>query len=461
LTWPVAAVADRRHELPEQVFLLVGLGVTNAAVARALVSRGRQVVLVDDAAPDSAHALAAELGVTLHVAPDPAELEALIASVDAVVPAPGLPGSHPVFGGAADAEVPVLSEFDLAAAWDDRPLVAVTGTNGKTTVTTLVQTMLEASGVSCAAVGNLEVPLVAAIDDPEPACFAVEASSFRLGHSRWFRPAVAVWLNFAPDHLDVHRDLDEYRAAKARIYADQTEGDIAIVNADDPVVLAAAPSGHGSPQVVAFAGDAPGADGFTECDGVLVAPDGLAILDVTDLPRSLPHDRTNALAAAAAALAAGATPEGVRVALRSTVALPHRVQLIGERDGVRWIDDSKATAPHATLAALQGFESVVLVAGGRNKGLDLAALAEAGPRVRAVVGIGEAADEVVAAFPDRPSSTADTMSDAVLAARSLAEPGDVVLLSPGCASFDWYSSYAERGDDFTAQVRDLVLQDAS
>jgi hypothetical protein len=256
-------------------------------------------------------------------------------------------------------------------------------------------------------------------------------------------------------------NVDEYRAAKARIYADQTEGDVAIVNADDPVVLAAAPSGHGSPQVVAFAGAAPGADGFTERDGVLVAPDGLAILDVADLPRSLPHDRTNALAAAAAALAAGATLEGVRVALRSTVALPHRVQLIGERDGVRWIDDSKATAPHATLAALQGFESVVLVAGGRNKGLDLAALAEAGPRVRAVVGIGEAADEVVAAFPDRPSSTADTMSDAVLAARSLAEPGDVVLLSPGCASFDWYSSYAERGDDFTAQVRDLVLQDAS
>jgi UDP-N-acetylmuramoylalanine-D-glutamate ligase len=217
LTWPIAAVADRRHELPEQVFLLVGLGVTNAAVARALVSRGRQVVLVDDAAPDSAHALAAELGVTLHVAPDRAELAALIASVDAVVPAPGLPGSHPVFGGAADAEVPVLSEFDLAAAWDDRPLVAVTGTNGKTTVTTLVQTMLDASGVSCAAVGNLEVPLVAAIDDPEPACFAVEASSFRLGHSRWFRPAVAVWLNFAPDHLDAHRQLARFAEAGGRL----------------------------------------------------------------------------------------------------------------------------------------------------------------------------------------------------------------------------------------------------
>jgi UDP-N-acetylmuramoylalanine--D-glutamate ligase len=137
------------------------------------------------------------------------------------------------------------------------------------------------------------------------------------------------------------------------------------------------------------------------------------------------------------------------------------VELVGERDGVRWFDDSKATAPHATLAALRGFDSVVLVAGGRNKGLDLTALAEAGPRVRAVVGIGEAAGEVVAAFPGCPSATADSMSDAVLAARSLAESGDVVLLSPGCASFDWYSSYAERGDDFAARVRALVLEVAS
>ena len=461
MTWPVAAVADRTHELPEQAFLLVGLGVTNAAVARALVARGRHVVLVDDAAPESAHALATELGVELHAAPDREALDELIGSVDALVPAPGLPGTHPVFALAVAAGLPVLSEFDLAAAWDDRPLVAVTGTNGKTTVTMLVRAMLDASGVDCAAAGNLEVPLVAAIDDPEPACFAVEASSFRLGHSRWFRPAVAVWLNFAPDHLDVHLDLEEYRAAKARICADQTIGDVAVLNADDAVVLAAAPSGPAAPQVVCFAG--PGSDtaGFTERDGVLVAPDGLAILEVGELPRSLPHDRTNALAAAAAALAAGATLEGVRAALRDTVALPHRVELVGERDGVRWIDDSKATAPHATLAALQGFESVVLVAGGRNKGLDLTALAEAGDRVRAVVGIGEAAGQVVEAFPGRPSATADSMSTAVLAARSLAEPGDVVLLSPGCASFDWYSSYAERGDDFAARVRDLVLEAAS
>lgn len=461
MTWPVAAVADRRHELPEQAFLLVGLGVTNAAVARALVARGRQVVLVDDAAPDSAHRLADELGVRLHAAPDRAELGALLGSVDAVVPAPGLPGSHPVFALAAEAEVPVLSEFDLAAAWDDRPLVAVTGTNGKTTVTMLVQAMLDASGVGCAAVGNLEVPLVAAIDDPGPACFAVEASSFRLGHSRWFRPAVAVWLNFAPDHLDVHHDLEEYRAAKARIFTDQTVGDVAIVNADDPVVLAGAPSGDGVPQVVSFGVSGAEPAAFSERDGVLVAPDGLAMLDVAELPRSLPHDRANALAAAAAALAAGATLEGVRSALRDTVALPHRVELVGERDGVRWIDDSKATAPHATLAALRGFDSVVLVAGGRNKGLDLTALAEAGPRVRAVVGIGEAAGDVVAAFPGCPSATADSMSEAVLAARSLAESGDVVLLSPGCASFDWYSSYAERGDDFAARVRALVLEVAS
>jgi UDP-N-acetylmuramoylalanine--D-glutamate ligase len=145
----------------------------------------------------------------------------------------------------------------------------------------------------------------------------------------------------------------------------------------------------------------------------------------------------------------------VHRALCSTPAPPHRVEFVAEVDGVRWVDDSKSTAPHATLAAVAGFEAVVLVAGGRNKGLDLSALAAAGPRVRAVVGIGESAQDVVAAFPDRPSAVASSMAEAVGQARSLARPGDTVLLSPACASFDWYGSYAERGRDFAALVLDL------
>lgn len=460
-------------ELTERRLLLHGLGVTNAAVARAAVQHGLDVVLSDDREPPGAAALASEIGAELVLGPSPQQLDALVAAVDAVVPAPGLAETHRLFAAAASHRRPVLSEFDLAAAWDDRPVLAITGTNGKTTVTTLVTAMLEQSGLRAAAVGNLETPLVEAIADPDIDVFVVEASSFRLAHSRRFAPLVGLWLNFAPDHLDVHRTLEDYRAAKARVWSDQGAGDVAVVNADDPVVDAAGVAraslardmGVGGPEVVRF-GLAPVIDGrpvlFHQDGDALVGPVGpngetAVLLHVSDLHRSLPHDRSNALAAAATALNGGATLDGVRAALRDFRGLSHRVELVGEYAGVRWFDDSKATAPHATLAALAGFDSVVLLAGGRNKGIDLSALHDGVDHIRAVVGIGESADEVLAAFPDRPGVHAGSMADAVRAAAELAVPGDVVLLSPGCASFDWYGSYSERGDDFADRVRSLVL----
>ena len=446
--------------LAERRFLLYGMGVTNTAVGRALVARGLVAVLVDDGDPSRLEALANELGTESVHAPERARLVEMLAEVDAVIPAPGLPEHHAVFAAAAAADRPILSEFDLAGAWDDRPVLAVTGTNGKTTVATLVQSMLQHSGLESAAVGNLETPLVEAIDDPAIERFVVEASSFRLAHSRWFRPTVATWLNFAEDHLDVHESLEVYRAAKARNFADQGPGDVAVLNAEDPVVAAALPAdvlptGAEGPTVHRF-GLAPETDGrandYHEVDGVLIGPDG-EIAAVSELWSTLPHDRSNVLAPGEG----GGSLDGVRAALAEFGGLAHRVELIGERDGVRWYDDSKATAPHATLAAVAGFTSVVLIAGGRNKGLDLSTLADAGDVVTAVVGIGDAGDEVVAAFPDHRSQVATSMAEAVEAARSMAAPGDVVLLSPGCASFDWYSSYAERGDDFARLVRAEVL----
>ncbi len=446
--------------LAEQRFLLYGMGVTNTAVARALAARSLVAVLVDDGGAARLRSLADELGAESVHAPDTARLAELLDAVDAVIPAPGLPEQHAMFAAAAAAGRPVLSEFDLAGAWDDRPVLAVTGTNGKTTVATLVQSMLQHSGLESVAVGNLETPLVAAIDDPGIDRFVVEASSFRLAHSRRFRPAVATWLNFAEDHLDVHDSLEAYRAAKARIFADQRSDDVAVLNGEDPVVAGAAPSGADGPTVLRF-GLAAETDGrpndYHEADGVLVAPGGVEIATSADLWSSLPHDRSNVLAAAATALAGGATIDGVRAALAEFGGLAHRVQFVGEHSGVRWFDDSKATAPHATSAAVSGFSSVVLIAGGRNKGLDMSTLADGADAVTAVVGIGEAGADVVAAFPDRPSHLATSMADAVAAAARLASPGDVVLLSPGCASFDWYSSYAERGDDFTRLVRTEVL----
>ncbi|MEY2446613.1 MAG: UDP-N-acetylmuramoylalanine--D-glutamate ligase [Acidimicrobiaceae bacterium] len=419
--------------------LLIGFGITNQAVADALRKRGHEFVLIDDR--DS------------RGAPDVATYERRIGDVDVVVPSPGVGDVHVALEIARAAGVPVRSEFDLAAQWDDRPLLAVTGTDGKTTVTTLATNMLQASGVRAMAVGNTEVPLVAAIDDPAVDVFVVEASSFRIDHSERFAPKVGTWLNFSPDHLNLHRSLESYELAKAKLWRDQSPADVAIGSIDDEVVmrhLRTAPARH-----VTF-GLGAGAD-FRVEDDRLVTDAGEVLAAVAELPRAFPHDLTNGLAAAATALNGGATVEGCRDALLRFEGLPHRISLVGELDGVRWYDDSKATTPNATLTATKSFDSIVLIAGGQNKGLDLGVLVDAAPRVRAVIAIGDAAGEVESAFAGvRPVVVAESMTAAVTAAQRLARPGDTVLLSPACASFDWYRSYGERGDDFSTQVRTLI-----
>ena len=449
--------AQRWINSPKAV-ALVGLGVANTACARALHAHGHTVVLCDDGDSSGGERLAAELGCAFVHRPRRPELLELLGDCVAVLPTPGLPEAHPAFGVAAELDLELLSEFDLAAAWDDRPLLAVTGTNGKTTVCTLTAAMLEESGISCAAVGNLDVPLVAAIEDPGPSCFVVEASSFRLARSTRFAPGVATWLNFAADHLDVHSDLESYREAKARIWSHQGPGDVAVYNADDPVVSDAV---LGVPEGVEAIGftlsqgtGAPGVPMYRETNGVILDPSGAELLEVERLWSRLPHDRRNVMASAATALAGGASPDGVCRAALAFRGLPHRVELVASHDAVRFYNDSKATTPHATLAALKGFDSVVLIAGGRNKGVDLSVLGTAG-NVAAAVGIGEAGAEVASAFRERPTVLATDMDDAVRRAASLASPGDTVLLSPGCASFDAYGSYAERGEAFRAAVERL------
>jgi UDP-N-acetylmuramoylalanine--D-glutamate ligase len=438
--------------LPETA-LVVGLGVSGEAVARHLRERGAQVVVVDDAPSEETLRRAEGIGVPLEAAPDERRLRRLVAESDVVVPSPGVPEHHPVFALAAELGRPVRGELELASRWTRAPMVAITGTNGKTTVTELVAAMLAQSGLRTVAAGNIGHPLSDAVRRDVDVVVA-EVSSFQLRFTEAFRPAVAVWLNFAEDHLDWHPTLDAYAAAKARIWAHQTSDDVAVVNADDPVVMrwaARAPS-----RVVTFGlAEASGAD-YLVAEGWLQGPWG-PLVAVAELPRALPHDLANGLAAAAAALAAGASREGVAAALTRFEGLAHRVTLVAEDGGVRWYDDSKATNPHAALAALAGFESVVLVAGGRNKGLDLRPLATAAPRIRAVVAVGEAGPEVAAAFDGlRPVVPAESMAEAVRAAAGLAQPGDVVLLAPACASFDQYRSYAHRGEDFARSVRALL-----
>jgi UDP-N-acetylmuramoylalanine--D-glutamate ligase len=441
------------------VILVHGLAVAGAATVRALKARGFEVVAADDAVDADKQALAASLGIELVDAPDAARLAELVGDSEQVVPAPGVPETHALFAAAAAAGRPVRSELELAFRWEQerpggpRPLLAVTGTDGKTTTTLMAVDILAAAGVAAVAAGNTDVPLVSALDLAVDA-FVVECTSFRLAWTERFRGDAAAWLNLAPDHLNWHTGMDTYEAAKSRIFAQQRPTDAAIGFAADPVVMAhlrRAPGRH-----LTFG--ATHAD-YHLADGHLVGPMG-RLAPVAALRRALPHDLTNGLAAAALGLEAGlAGPADVATALAGFTGPPHRIELAGDDGKVRWFDDSKATTPHAASVAISAFDSVVLIAGGLNKGLDLAPMAAEPDRIRAVVAIGEAADVIATMFAVvAPVVTAGSMSDAVARAGELAEPGDVVLLSPGCASFDWYpdGGYPARGDDFKRLVRERI-----
>lgn len=426
--------------------LLVGFGLTNRAVAAALVRRGHAVVVVDDRGGDEVGAAAVDLGLTLSDAS--VAIDAYVSAADLVIPTPGLPERHGVFAAADDAGIPIASEFDLAAVWDDRPIVAITGTNGKTTVVELAVSALAEAGRAAVAAGNTDIPLVAAIDDPAIEVFVVEASSFRLARADRFRPSVGAWLNFAPDHLDVHEDLDAYEAAKARMFQLVPPDGTVVANAGDAVVMRNIPAGV---RVVTFG--TPDADWRVNGDE-LIGPQG-SFAQRSELWRSLPHDIENTLAVAAVLAPIGVEPEAIARAGAGFTTMAHRLVPVGQLDGQTYFDDSKATTPHATLAALRGFDEVVLIAGGKNKGIDLGELVNGAPHVRAVVAIGDAACEVATAFAGHARvEKATTMEAAVDTARGLSGGEVPVLLSPGCASFDWYSSYGERGDDFGRIVRE-------
>jgi UDP-N-acetylmuramoylalanine--D-glutamate ligase len=437
----------------KQRALVYGLAIAGEAAARALLARGYAVTVADDRPTAGALAVARALGVDLYEAPSAPKVERLVERSDLVVPSPGIPERHPVVISAQRVGVPLRTEIDLAYEWEQqrevpRPMLAVTGTDGKTTTTLLATAMLEASGVPAVAAGNTETPLVTALDHDVDA-FVVECTSFRLAWTTCFRPVAAAWLNVAEDHLDWHASMDTYVSAKARVWRFQGPGDTAIGFVADPVVmahLADAPGHH-----VTFGVE--GADYHVD-DGWLVGPHG-RLAEVASMRRALPHDITNALAAAALGLESGlATVEGVAAALATFEGPHHRIELVAADGGVRYYDDSKATTPHAALTAIRAFDHVVLVAGGRNKGLDLAPMAAEPQRLRSVVAIGEAAPAVATVFDGvSPVTVATSMDDAVAAARAAARAGDVVLLSPGCASFDWYAGYAERGDDFVRAVR--------
>jgi UDP-N-acetylmuramoylalanine--D-glutamate ligase len=444
--------------------LVIGLAVTGEAVVRHRALAGDEVTVLEDRPGVSADwparvERARDVGAEIIEAPSSQHAGALGAAADLVVPSPGVPERHAAIAGARRHGTPVRSEIDLAADVRGGPaIVAVTGTNGKTTVTTLAAAILSAAGLRTVAAGNIGRPLLDAVHDDVDVVVA-EVSSFQLAFTHRFAPRAAALLNLGADHLDWHRTFDAYVRAKANVFARQDPDDVLVFNADDPVVagLAAGAPARRVPFSVAT-GAAEGARLVETVRGrLLVAQDGQELARVEDLLSARPVDLANALAASALGVDLGATRDAAHAALTSFDGLPHRMELVAEHGGVRWIDDSKATNVHATLAAVRGLEDVILVAGGRNKGLDLRELRVLAPRLRAVIAIGDAAAEVEDAFEGAVDVVpASSMRRAVAAASELAQRGDTVLLSPGCASFDWYSSYAARGDDFANEVREIV-----
>jgi len=435
--------------------LVYGLAVAGESTVRALLRRGVDVVVADDVIDDQRTELADELGVDLLERPDVDTLHSVISSCDLVSPAPGVPETHAVVATAQALGVELVSEIELAYRWEQdrpggpRPMLAITGTDGKTTTTLLAVEMLRAAGLRTVDAGNTSTPLVDAIEQDLDA-FVVECTSFRLAWTPTFRAEAAVWLNLAPDHLNWHRSMDTYEAAKVQVWANQRADDVAIGFVDDDVVMARLASAPG--RRVSFG--AHDAD-YRVDDDALVGPNGI-IARVAAMKRSLPHDITNALAASALVLETGlAGTEAIADALASFNGPPHRLEHLGTWDDVSWYNDSKATTPHAASAAIRSFGGLILIAGGYDKGVDLSSMAAETAGVDAVIAIGDTSSAVAAAFADVDRvQVVDDLADAVAVAADIARPGSTVLLSPGCASFDQYTGFAARGDHF----RTLVLE---
>lgn len=432
-----------------------GLAVTGRAVVAAFRARGWEVRVSDDALTDPHREFAAGVGARVVDVSASDGIGSLLDGADVLVPAPGVPPRSAVITRALATGVPVRTEIDIACEWEQsrpggpRPVLAVTGTDGKTTTTMLTAALLRGAGLGAEEVGNTEVPFMAALDTPGVDAFVVECSSFRLRFTDVFRADAAVWLNFAPDHLDWHGDMDDYRRSKERVWAHARPGDVAVAPAWDPSIVAAARDSGA--RVVTFG---PGPADYRVEGGHLVSPHG-PLCAVDRMWRRLPHDVTNSLAAAALVVETGLVPVGaVGDALARFVPAHHRIELVGSFGGAEWYDDSKATSPHAAATAIRAFDRVVLIAGGRNKDLDLRDMACEPQRMHAVVAIGDDAPAVAGAFRGIcPVDTAADMAQAVALAAARVEPGVTVLLSPGCTSYDWYANYGERGDDFKARVR--------
>lgn len=439
--------------------LVVGLARSGASAARLLLAHGCQVRGVDRRRADELESSVrelADLGVELRYgSTDPKELEGR----NLVVVSPGVPLDLPLLTEAERRGIPIVAEIELGFAVARAPIVAVTGTNGKSTTVELLGAMGRAAERPTEVVGNIGVALSERAESvPEEGLLVVEISSFQLESCTRFHPRVGVLLNITPDHLDRHGSMERYAGLKARLFQAQDESEFRVQPLGDARITLLLRTMKSKPLWFGFAdptGDGVWLEGgafryrFAGRTGTLLRREEAA------LPG--PHNTENMAAAAAAALALGIPERAIAKALREFRGLPHRLAAVAEIDGVRYVNDSKATNVDALRRALESFtEPITLIAGGRDKNGDFVSIRPlVMERVRLVVTVGEAAATIESSWPDVPRERATTLEDAVQIARRRTAPGQVVLLSPGCASYDMFRNFEERGARFEAAVAEL------
>jgi len=452
-------------ELKDKRVLVVGLGKSGVASALFLKARGARVTVSDTKSGDELRneiPVLLDHGITVETG---GHGERTFRGQDLIVVSPGVPVDAPLLVQARSWGEPVIGEVELAAQFLPGPIVAITGSNGKTTTTTLTGEILTAGGITTLVGGNIGTPAISLAERAKPETVIVlEISSFQLETIQTFRPKIAVVLNVTPDHLDRHRTLEVYVDAKSRIFENQSGEDFAVLNEDDPTCVEMA--GRTRAQVFWFSRQKEVKQGAWVREGNILFRDGREqqknaqreIMQVSEIPLKGAHNLENVLAAVCAGALMGCAPEKIRQAVRDFKAVEHRLEFVATIRGVDYYNDSKATNVDATIKALESFPANIhLILGGKDKGSDYTVLNDLlRQRVKRVYTIGAAAGKIESQIKHVEVVHAETLENAIRKANAAAQPGDVVLLAPACASFDQFKNYEQRGQVFKEIVRGLA-----
>jgi UDP-N-acetylmuramoylalanine--D-glutamate ligase len=451
-------------ELKDKRVLVVGLGKSGVASALFLKARGARVTVSDTKSGDELRNEIPALldhGITVETG---GHGERTFRGQDLIVVSPGVPADAPMLVQARAMGEAVIGEIELAAQFLPGPIVAITGSNGKTTTTSLTGEILTSGGLPTLVGGNIGTPAISLAERAtRETAIVLEVSSFQLETIQTFRPKVAVVLNVTPDHLDRHRTFEAYADAKARVFENQRGDDFAVLNEDDPTCVAMA--GRAKAQVFWFSRQKEVRQGAWVREGNILFRDGRElqknaqreIMLVSEIPLKGAHNLENVLAAVCAGALMGCAPEKIRQAVRDFKAVEHRLEFVATIRGVDYYNDSKATNVDAAIKAVESFPgNIHLILGGKDKGSDYSVLNELlRQRVKRVYTIGAAAGKIESQIKGAQVVHAETLENAVRKANALAEPGDVVLLAPACASFDQFKNYEQRGQVFKEIVGGL------